>query len=268
MRRGVPPVPDREAVNVEGLNLPPEVAAWIGGAPVRDSSGCSGARVLYVERGGGAYLKIAKAGELAQESVMQAYFATLGVTAPVLFYTSGARDYLATAAVPGKDGVAPEHVAQPERLCEVFGRSLRRLHGLDASACPVQDRLGGLLEGAEAAAFDEGYLRSIAPHIGPARPQEAAEELARGARLLRNDALLHGDCCLPNIMLRDWAFTGFVDLAGGGRGDRHFDLVWGLWTIQHNLRDHVFGELFLDAYGRDAVDPARLRLCGLLAFRL
>ena len=74
------------------------------------------------------------------------------------------------------------------------------------------------------------------------------------------DVLLHGDYCLPNVMLDDWAFAGFIDLGNGGVGDRHIDLFWGSWTLWFNLKTKEYTDYFLDAYGREAVDPEKLFL--------
>ena len=38
---------------------------------------------------------------------------------------------------------------------------------------------------------------------------------------------LHGDYCLPNLIMRDFQLEGFIDLGYGGIGDLHYDLYWG-----------------------------------------
>ena len=78
--------------------------------------------------------------------------------------------------------------------------------------------------------------------------------------LLKCDVLLHGDYCLPNVMLDDWTFAGFIDLGNGGVGDRHIDLFWGIWSLEFNLKTNQYRERFLDAYGRDRVDEHMLRV--------
>ena len=77
---------------------------------------------------------------------------------------------------------------------------------------------------------------------------------------LKTDTLLHGDYCLPNIMLDNWRFRGFIDLDCGGIGDRHVDLFWGIWSLGFNLKTDAYRDRFLDAYGRDAVEEEMLRL--------
>lgn len=80
------------------------------------------------------------------------------------------------------------------------------------------------------------------------------------AGLLRSDVLIHGDYCLPNIMLDGWKFSKFIDLGNGGIGDRHVDLFWGAWTLNFNLGTDEYRDSFFDAYGRDAIDPLTIRV--------
>ena len=74
------------------------------------------------------------------------------------------------------------------------------------------------------------------------------------SHLLKTDTLLHGDYCLPNILLNNWNFSGFIDLGNGGVGDRHIDLFWGAWTLFFNLKTDRYRDRFLDAYGREDVE--------------
>ena len=90
--------------------------------------------------------------------------------------------------------------------------------------------------------------------------EEAWRALEDGKQLFEQNTLLHGDYCLPNILLDDWRFSGFIDLGNGGVGDRHVDLFWGAWTLNFNLKTDEYRERFFDAYGRDKLDPDRLRV--------
>ena len=84
--------------------------------------------------------------------------------------------------------------------------------------------------------------------------KEAFDALTRGKNALKNEVLLHGDYCLPNIMLDNWRFSGFIDVGNGGIGDRHVDLFWGAWTLMFNLGTDQYRDRFFDAYGRDKVN--------------
>jgi kanamycin kinase len=65
--------------------------------------------------------------------------------------------------------------------------------------------------------------------------------------------------------MQDDKLTGFVDLGSGGVGDRHYDVFWGIWTLEYNLKTDIYKDAFLDAYGRQDFAPDRLELCRLLA---
>ncbi len=121
-----------------GADLPEEVRRLIDGVPLRENHGCSGAQTFYFPRDGGMYLKTAPSGSLERAWRMQAYFAEHGLSSPVVLYVSGEQDWMVTAALPGEDGTSPRYLADPERLCTVFGAALRRLHETDATDCPVR----------------------------------------------------------------------------------------------------------------------------------
>jgi len=75
----------------------------------------------------------------------------------------------------------------------------------------------------------------MTPLIFVARLQIAAAVVKKQGCLLESNTFLHGDYCLPNIILDDWRFSEYIDLDNGGVGDRHIDLFWGAWTRQRCL---------------------------------
>ena len=227
----------------------------LAGCPVYDSSCSREARVWFLEREGGLYLKRSPKGTLAREAAMTRYFHGKGLAAEVLAYESLNQDWLLTAAVPGEDCTHENYLADPGRLSALLGERLRQLHSLPFDGCPVPDHTARYLALAEknrnAGAFDPD---------GPfADAADAWQTLERHRGDFRTDTLLHGDYCLPNIMLKDWEFSGFIDLDHAGVGDRHVDLYWGLWTLRFNLKTDAWGGWFLDAYGRDLVEEELLR---------
>ena len=80
----------------------------------------------------------------------------------------------------------------------------------------------------------------------------------RSRKRIAYAALLHGDYCLPNVILDDWRFSGFIDLDHAGLSDRHIDVFWGAWTLWFNLHTSAYCNRFLDAYGRDVIDEGKL----------
>ena len=101
-------------------------------------------------------------------------------------------------------------------------------------------------------------------HWDFATPEEAWQTIETNFSRMNNGTLLHGDYCLPNILLDNWRFSGFIDLGNGGMGDRHMDILWGIWTLQFNLKTGRYRDRFMDAYGRDKIDPELLRTAAAL----
>jgi kanamycin kinase len=204
--------------------MPPALRPYLSGAALlREGIGRSEAQTFYVARDGGYVLKIASPGALAREAAMTRFLHGHGLAARVAAYASEARDWLLTERLPGESCIGARYLAEPERLCDALAECLLRLHALPADGCPLLAQTG-LSD------------NSPTPH----------------------DVVLHGDACLPNMLLNDWAFSGFVELGDGGVGDRHVDIYWALWSLQYNLKSDAYRGRFLDAYGRCLIDDERL----------
>lgn len=237
--------------------------------PVYDSSCSPEARVWFFDRDDGFYLKSAPKDTLKSEADMTRYFHSKGLGAEVVCFLSDSRDWLLTRRLPGEDCTHRQYLEDPKRLCDTTATLLRRLHELTHSDCPVTDRNAVCFADAEqnypaghfdTALFPESWCCST--------PEEAWQLIQANRKYLKTDTLLHGDYCLPNIMLDNWQFSGFLDVGNGGVGDRHFDILWGVWTLFFNLKTNAYYDRFLDAYGRDRIDPEILRtIAALESFR-
>lgn len=234
--------------------------------PVFDSSCSKEARVWFVDGDGGFYLKASPSGSLKTEADMTRYFHSKGLGAEVLGYVSEERDWLLTRAIPGEDCVFPKYMDDPKRLCDTLAPLLRQLHETDYTGCPVPNRCDTYRAKAERS-YRSGYCElDLFPKKdwGFSSMEEAWQTVQANANDLKNDTLLHGDYCLPNILLDDWKFSGFIDLDCSGVGDKHFDIFWGVWTLFFNLKTNAYYDRFLDAYGRDTVEPELLRTVAAL----
>ncbi len=242
-------------------NVPSEFRNFLNGAEVFDSSCSPEARVYYIKSDDGLYLKTAAKGTLQREALMTDYFYKKSLGAEVLGYVSDDRDWLLTAAVEGEDCIHEMYLSDPKRLCDTLAVTLRALHETDFSDCPVKDRVSEYLTLAEDNFKTGNYDKSHFPDsFGYRSAEEAYMVLQEGKGDLKNDVLIHGDYCLPNIMLDDWKFSRFIDVGNSGVGDRHIDLFWGTWTLWFNLHTNEYYNRFLDAYGRDMVDECILKI--------
>ena len=239
---------------------PSEFHSLLTGADVYDSSCSPEARVIYIDRENGYFLKSAPKCTLEKEAALTRFFHEKGLAADVQAYVSHERDWLLTRRVPGEDLTHTEYLASPERLCDLLAERLRILHETDAEGCPVPDRTADYLATAEKN-FKAGMCdTSLFPDgKGYSSADEAWREICKNGCHLQSDVLIHGDYCLPNVICDNLSFSGFIDLGNAGIGDRHIDLFWGAWTLRFNLKTDRYTSRFLDAYGRDTVNTDILR---------
>lgn len=97
-------------------DLPRELRALADGAKIYDSSCSPEARVYFIDRGGGYYLKCAARGTLEKEARMAGYFHAKALGPEVLQYLSVEDgDWLLTAALDGEDCLHPKYLDEPGR---------------------------------------------------------------------------------------------------------------------------------------------------------
>ena len=239
--------------------LPESVLSLAQGANIYDSSCSPEARVYFLDKDKGYYLKIAPKGALRREAEMTAYFNSLELGTTVLDYISQDSDLLVTEKMAGEDCTFAKYLDDPKRLCDTLATQLRKLHEITPTGCPVSNRTAEYI-----ATVDTNYSKGLfdLSLFSGVREYKNAHEAYRifsqykGA--LAADTLIHGDFCLPNVMLDDWRLSGFIDLGNGGVGDRHIDLFWGTWTLWFNLKTNQYKDRFIDAYGRDRVSEELL----------
>ena len=257
MMRRTPIIPDLDTI-------PARYHPLMRDAEVYDSSCSPEAKVYFIDRDGGCYLKTAGKGTLAAEARMDDYFHTLGLGPEMLDYQSLDRDWLLTRAVPGEDCTHKMYLEDPKRLSELLSQILRHLHSQEPAAF-LPNRLESYLTETRRNYREGKFDASLFPdNWGYASAEEAWRMVETNSGLLKADTLIHGDYCLPNVMLHNWKFSGFIDLGRAGLGDKHMDIFWGAWTLRFNLKTDAYCSRFLDAYGRENFDRELLRVVAAL----
>ncbi|MEK8129478.1 aminoglycoside 3'-phosphotransferase [Paenibacillus filicis] len=216
--------------------LPLAIRQYVNGATIYDSSCSEHAKTLFVSGAERAFLKISKRGSLEREYNMTKFLHKHNFAPKAIAYESELDyDYLFTEAVSGEDGTAGLHIENPSKLASVFGEYLRMLHSLPTEGCPYDNRTHELLHETQTKGIDLSMMKKY--------NYSAIDNV-----------VIHGDYCLPNIIMDNFSFKGFIDLGYGGVGDRHYDIYWGIWTLHYNLKADRYRQLFLDAYGRSDID--------------
>ncbi|WP_425146003.1 APH(3') family aminoglycoside O-phosphotransferase [Deinococcus sp.] len=174
------------------------------------------------------------------------------------------REYLAMTRLPGMALHHPDALLHPERVTELLARALRELHALPLRDCPFNASLGVRLrearEQVEAGRVDEADFD--AERAGWTAAQ-VWNELLRTRPAGEDLVLTHGDACLPNLLLDGEYIAGFVDVGRLGIADRHADLSLAHRSLSFNIGPEM-AERFLHIYGRELVDPAKLKYYRLL----
>lgn len=245
---------------------PAEIARFLGNASLTDISGMSGATTYFVDRDGGCYLKVWEKGLLRPDYDTLRFFAQYVPVPKVVFYQTLDRDYLLTRPLDGKRACDPVRICDPECLAVSLGAILRRFHDSHIPTCPFTNNTADMLSRVERNYHKRQWDEGLASYIGETDIDRMYGFIQENLSLLRDDTIIHGDYCLPNIFLDDsYQLTGFLDLGMAGSGDSHYDLFWGRWSLQFNLGTDAYGDLFFQSYGLDAIDPQRLKVIGCLS---
>ncbi|MDO4263018.1 MAG: aminoglycoside 3'-phosphotransferase [Deinococcus sp.] len=180
------------------------------------------------------------------------------VPAVLGYFADSAQEYLAVERVPGIPMSHPDAALHAERMAGLLARALRGLHSLPARDCPFTMTLPVSLrlarERVEAGLVDESSF-------DPGRQGQSAVdllvELVRHRPQSEDIVVTHGDACLPNFIVQGEYIEGLVDVGRAGLADRHADLALAVRSIRRNLGAR-WVDVFLDTYGRELVDNAKL----------
>lgn len=247
-------------IKIDITTYPNELHSILSGCNQYDNSCSSEARVIFIDKDNGYFLKSAQKGLLKREATMTQYFHSKGLSANVLAYISDAKDWLLTEKIHGDDSATAIYLECPERLVDLFAERLVFLHSLDYSDCPIQSHTKSYLEEAHQHYENGHFDRTQIAKKGYSTAEEAYHIIKEQGHLLKTETLIHGDYCLPNVIIKNWIFAGFIDLELSGVGDRHRDIFSATVTFRINFKTDKYNQRFIDAYGRDKIDENILRV--------
>lgn len=212
-------------ININLSDFPQSLHHFFENATIYDTSCHSSATVLFSDSG--YYIKIDKKGTLQREAEMTSLFARIGMGVKLISYISDDKDYMVTQSSNGAD--ATHYREDPKKLCEALAAAMKKLHDTPITDIPVSPCM------------------------------DAYGDLENNSKL-KCDTLIHGDFCLPNVMLENGKFCSFIDVGQAGVGDKHIDIFWVLWSLEYNLKTDKYNDYFLDLYGRENIDSEVLNL--------
>ncbi len=176
--------------------------------------------------------------------------------------SANSRHWLLMSAIPGHD-LACSQGLPAQQTVELLVSSLHSLHRLPLKSCPFDHRLEHRLADAAARTqaglidqedFDEERqgtpVHSLLDELYASRPEQ--EDLV----------VTHGDACLPNFMVNQGQFSGFIDCGRLGVADRYQDLALTARSIERNLGQQWLAPFFA-LYGVE-MDAERIAFFCLL----
>ena len=219
------------------------------------------------------YLKVASFEAqlgLDREAACMQWLRERGLPVPkiVEYLRRGDTEYLLTEEAAGVAASAPEWRRTSERVAIALGHGLARLHATDVTACPFDRRISRQLVEARAR-IASGQVREDDfddSRLGR-RATDLFAELLTMVPSEEDLVLVHGDFCLPNILLTqsggELHVTGLVDCGRAGIGDRHQDLALAVRSLSYNLGSNAVAP-FLSAYDRPRINPQTLEFFTVL----
>jgi aminoglycoside 3'-phosphotransferase II len=242
-------------------------AKWRSEGIKEISVGRSSDRVFQLN-GAIAYLKVSDVGQqngLTREKARLDWLANIGIAVPHVlgYYEKSDRVWLEMTAIQGEN--ACESDLNPSTKVYLIAQALRDLHETNVSSCPfdegVEIKLKLAAQNIKHGLVDEQDFD--ADHLGVSSNSLLKRAYAMHQDLSKDIVLTHGDACMPNIILKDDVFSGFVDCGKFGLADRYQDLALAARSIKRNLGDE-FVRTFFAAYGLLELDQRKLYFYRLL----
>ena len=225
---------------------PPEIAKFTAGRDFRlDRTGLSGSTVGIFDD---LVLKIEPVSAESENAHAMQLWLEDKLPTPRILASVIREDHRWTAMtrISGEMSCAQAYRADPHRLTRVLAEAMKRLWTVDISDCPVDQSPAAKLSRARGI-VEAGQVDLDLVDPDTFGPEGFSSPTALLQWLQENvpdcePVLTHGDFCLPNLFLKDWEFSGFLDLGRSGAGDKWTDIAI-LWR---SLRDN-FGGHYGDA---------------------
>jgi aminoglycoside 3'-phosphotransferase-2 len=178
-------------------------------------------------------------------------------------------EYLLTEGIGGANAADSHWHGRPLEVARALGHGLARLHRTDISDCPFDHRNERQIEEARGEVV-AGRVREDefdGKRLGR-RAYEIFVDLLASVPADQDLVLVHGDFCLPNVILQEVAnagitVAGLVDCGRAGVADRYQDIALAIRSIDGNIGGECVAP-FLETYGLDAVREDKIEFFMLL----
>ena len=239
------------------LRQPATIAVKTAGKNFRlDTTGLSGSTVAIFED---MVLKCEPVSEEAENHLSMLRWLEGKIPAPRILETTVQEGFVwvLMTRCPGQMACDLQWREDPHRLVKALAEAMRQLWQVDVSDCPVDQRAGAKLERSRRIIqADLVDMELVEPDtFGPkgfSSPAELHSWLSDHVPDCR-PVLTHGDFCLPNLFMKDWRVSAFLDLGRSGFGDRWTDIAICWRSLRDNFGGH-YGEAVADFHPDELFD--------------
>jgi aminoglycoside phosphotransferase len=225
--------------------------------------GCSGMHVFHVRDG---YLKIADQRRGVKSTLFGEYErlcwlqGQLPVPQVYHYSKSASFEYLYLSEIVGVMACDQQFQADMPLFLRLLAEALHMVHDIESDQCPFPRLLQSRMEQMRQKIASRTLNLSAfsAAHQG-ATPQEWLTQLEQLQPTTEDLVFVHGDFCLPNILIdpQKRCVNGLIDWGLCGIADRYMDLDTASWSLGYNFDPSWIPGLF-DAYGLKTVDQKKL----------
>jgi aminoglycoside 3'-phosphotransferase II len=178
------------------------------------------------------------------------------------FVQDSTHEYLLQEALPGED--AASTTLPPAEVVDLLADSLRNLHAVSIHDCPFIQSIDACLKESKGL-LDSGCVdvTNFDPVNQGRDPGALYREMLATRPDSESEVLIHGDYCLPNVLIAEGHLSGFVDVGRSGVGDPYRDLALIGRSLKRNFGSG-WEPRFFSRYGLIDPDPLRMRFFRLL----
>ena len=224
------------------MRQPPAIAARTGGKDFSlDTTGLSGSTVAIFDD---FVLKSEPVSPESENHLAMLRWLEGKIPAPLVLESEVREGFQWTlmTRISGEMSCSEQYRQDPHRLVKVLAEAMKSLWAVDVSSCPVDQGPRSKLDRARVL-VEKGLvdMELTEPETfgenGFSSPAELLSWLENNAPACE-PVLTHGDFCLPNIFLKDWELSGFLDLGRSGAGDKWNDIAICWRTLRDNFGGH------------------------------
>ncbi len=230
-------------------------------------NGESHSRVFHIQNtsfGNNAYLKVVESSkeDLQKEAKILKWLKGKLPVPEVYYYEQyQGTEYLLISELQGIEVSESMIFSNPEKMIGLLANGLKMIHQVSIRDCPFEQTLDVKLIVAK-----QNLIQGLVDEedFQPENLGKTADEIYNLVLVNKPKSedlvFIHGDFCLPNMIIKNSELSGFIDWGRGGIGDRYQDLALAVRSIQAmGLDDQKeMVDLFCKTYGLTAIDYSKI----------